>query len=112
RVRAAAAALLRGIESGEKSAGGSKPNAEMLIEIAGLYRACNLHLRAIQALDRAAELPGVNVSSLRDDVVAEWSKQVSSYMSGRDQICFLFGFKISSTPPEKLLPNQFSYGER
>jgi hypothetical protein len=112
RVRAAAAALLRNIESGEKPYVQPKLNADMLIEIAGLYRACNLHLRAIQALDRAAELPGVNVSSLRDEIASEWGKQISSYASGRDQICFLFGFKISSTPPEKLLPGQFSYGER
>jgi hypothetical protein len=112
RVRAAAAALLRNIESGEKPYVQPKLNADALIEIAGLYRACNLHLRAIQALDQAAELPGENVTSLRDDILAEWAKRVTSYTSGRSQICFLFGFKTSSTSPEKLLPNQFSYGER
>jgi hypothetical protein len=112
RVRAAAAALLRDIESGKKPFVQPKPNADILFEIAGLYRACNLHLRAVQALDRAAEFPGVNVSSLRNEIVSEWSKRISLYASGRNQICFLFGLKTSSVPPEKLLSSQFPYGER
>jgi hypothetical protein len=112
RVRATAAALLRSIESGEKSATGSEPNAKMLIEIAGLYRDCNLHPRAILALDLAAQLPRANVSSLKDEIVSEWSKRISLYMSGRDQICFLFGLRVASVSPDKLLPGQFPYGQQ
>ncbi len=112
RVRAAASGLLRSIEAGEKPLVQPKPDAQTLIEIAGLYRACNLHPRAIQALDKAAELPEGNVSSLKDEIASEWSQRIASYKSGRDQTCFLFGFKVASTSPEKLLPLQFPCDRR
>ena len=87
------------------------PDVARLTRIAMLYRDCNLHPRAISALDEAAKIPGADVSELRADIGNAWEELVALYARGKEPISFLFGHKVSeqAAKPE-LSPSPFPYG--
>lgn len=77
-------------------------------EIAECCRDCNLHPRAIEALDAAAKLPGADLAPLRRDTEHAWRELLREYSERREQTCFLFGVRYAdAADPVALAPRHF-----
>lgn len=80
-----------------------EPTRANLLEIAQLYRECHLHPRALEVLDRAARLPGNDLSHLRRDIEQSWLELLEEYCTDRRSIAHLFGQRIEAVPDKLLL---------
>lgn len=106
-----AKSLLQQILDNVRDAPELEPSIEKLTEIAQIYRECNLHTRALEVLETAAALPGADVSALRTQITAEWTQVLNAYKRGREDICYLYGVKVSTAAPKTLSPPPFNYGD-
>ncbi len=86
------------------------PDPERLQKIAELYRSCNLHPLALNALSLLSKGPGeVERERLKVEISRAWEQLVNSYSRGRQETCFLFGKLVSATTPRQLSPGRFPY---
>jgi hypothetical protein len=84
-----------------------EPTRAKLLEIAQLYCDCHLHPRALAALDRAAQLPGDDLSCMRRDTEQSWVELLEEYCTDRPSIAHLFGQRIEVAPDKlRLAPRR------
>jgi hypothetical protein len=83
-----------------------------LVEIAQRYRECNLHPRALEALETARQLPGAPVAEEIKRTASEWGELLAAYREANQPVAFLFGYNLSNTPLPNVTPARFRYGTR